>query len=79
MTYEEALEQGYIDKYSFLKCPYCGSTLVGFNRDKPVYSEDVCGCFMPCEGTIECHNCKKELGYYAYGISEIYYLEDENL
>ena len=76
MTYKQACERGYIGKYEFIKCPYCGSNDLGFDKTKTLYTEDICGLFETVEGTIKCNYCGKLQGYYAYGISEIYYLEE---
>lgn len=76
MTYDEAVERGYIDCHHFLKCPYCESTDIDFDNDENVYNEDICGLFVTVEGTIKCNCCNRKLGYFAHGISEVYYLEE---
>lgn len=76
MTYDEAVERGYLGDYDFIKCPYCESTNIDFDYDENVYTEDIGGLFVPVEGIIKCNCCNRKLGYYVYGISEVYFLEE---
>jgi hypothetical protein len=62
-----------VDKYFFLddspkKCTNCGCTVI----DEIITNEIN---YITCECKLCCHNCKKELGYFAYGNYDPYYKE----
>lgn len=76
---KKAYKKGYLDKYDYKKCYFCGSTELTVDKNQNCYHDDIGGSPTFVEGGIVCKKCHCYQGYISYGQVEPCYVKESKM
>lgn len=67
ISYYQARKRGFINGGDFTKCYFCGSDNLSYDKNQPIYREEIAGCLTPAEYGIVCNKCHTYQGMCSFG------------